>query len=113
MKADRLVTVTLPPVYIARFLGVLEGRMEKVEVQSRYTNASFTADTTKEKHHHVLQCVSMRPTTGMQQSVDGSDMNEEAIEWKVNFDVAESLMLHRFLSEALKYNSGFARRPLS
>lgn len=109
-RAERVVTVNLPPVYIARLLGVLEGRLERVDVQSRFTNASFTPDATRGAHHHSLKCVSMRPTTGQQQSIDGTDVNEESIEWQVDFDAAESLMLQRFLTEALRYNSGFARR---
>lgn len=109
-RAERVVTVTLPPVYIARFLGVLEGRMDKVEVQSRFTNALFVPNTTKGPHHYTLQCHSVRPTTGQQQTADGVDINEESVDWTVEFDPAEALMLHRFLTQALKYNTGFARR---
>ncbi|EPY27111.1 MRP2, gBP25 [Angomonas deanei] len=108
-RAERVVTVTLPPVYIARFLGVLEGRLPTVEVQSRYTNATFAPDTAKGKHHHVLSASSTRPTTGQQLNADGSDVNEETIDWRVPLDVAESLMLERFLTQALHYNAGFAR----
>ncbi|KAG5485547.1 hypothetical protein LSCM1_07634 [Leishmania martiniquensis] len=108
-RAERVVTVTLPPVYVARFLGVLEGRMGKVEVQSRFTNASFTPNTAKGRHHYTLHCTSMKPTTGQIQTVDGADVHEETVEWTVEFDAAESLMLHRFLTQALHYNTGFAR----
>ncbi|KAG5486097.1 hypothetical protein LSCM4_06805 [Leishmania orientalis] len=108
-RAERVVTVTLPPVYVARFLGVLEGRMSKLEVQSRFTNASFVPNTAKGKHHYTLHCTSMKPTTGQIQTADGADVHEETVEWTVEFDAAESLMLHRFLTQALHYNSGFAR----
>nr|AAL05569.1 26 kDa guide RNA binding protein [Leishmania tarentolae] len=108
-RAERVVTVTLPPVYVARFLGVLEGRMSKLEVQSRYTNASFAPNTAKGKHHYTLHCTSMKPTTGQIQTVDGADVHEETVEWTVEFDAAESLMLHRFLTQALHFNTGFSR----
>lgn len=109
-RAERVVTVTLPPVYVARFLGVLEGRMTKLEVQSRFTNASFMPNTAKGKHHYTLHCTSMKPTTGQIQTVDGADVHEETVEWTVEFDAAESLMLHRFLTQALHYNTGFSRK---
>ncbi|KPI83449.1 mitochondrial RNA binding protein 2 MRP2 gBP25 [Leptomonas seymouri] len=108
-RAEKVVTVTLPPVYVARFLGVLEGRMDSVEVQSRFTNAVFKPNTAKGKHHYVLHCTSMKPTTGQAQTVDGTDVHEETVEWTVELDVAESLMLHRFLTQALHFNSGFSR----
>ncbi|CCW64591.1 unnamed protein product [Phytomonas sp. EM1] len=110
-NAERLVTLTLPPVYIARFLGVLEGRMSEVEVQSRFTNATFKPDTSTAKaHHYILRCVSHRPTTGQRQTAEGVDVAEDSVEWQVSLDAAESLMLHRFLTQALKYNSGFGRQ---
>lgn len=108
-RAEKVVTVTLPPVYIARFLGVLEGRMEKVDVQSRFTNAMFAPNTSKGPHHYTLHCTSMKPTTGQSQTIDGADVHEETVEWTVEMDPAESLMLHRFLSQALHQNSGFGR----
>lgn len=108
-RAEKVVTVTLPPVYVARFLGVLEGRMDKVEVQSRFTNATFAPDAAQGKHHHTLHCTSMRPTTGQAQTIDGADVHEETVEWTVSLDAAESLMLHRFLTQALHQNSGFGR----
>lgn len=109
--AERVVTVTLPPVYIARFLGVLEGRAEKVDVQSRFTNATFVrkAGAAAEEKSFTLSCVSRRPTTGQQQTVDGQDVAEESVEWTVEMNPAESLMLHRFLTQALQYNTGFGR----
>lgn len=103
-KAERVVSVLLPAVYTARFLGVLEGRMEKVEVQSRFTNAVF-APKPDAPHSFTLNCTSMRPQQQQQQS--GGD--DEKFDWVVEFDPAESLMLHRFLSQALHYNTGFAR----
>ncbi|CCW66707.1 unnamed protein product [Phytomonas sp. Hart1] len=110
-NAERVVSLTLPPVYIARFLGVLEGRMPEVEVQSRFTNASFKPDpSTAKEHHYILRCVSHRPTTGPRQTAESADAMGESIEWQVRLDAAESLMLHRFLTQALKYNSGFGRQ---
>ncbi|KAG5510637.1 hypothetical protein JKF63_06935 [Porcisia hertigi] len=109
-RAEKVVTVTLPPVYVARFLGVLEGRMNKLEVQSRFTNASFLPNAAKGKHHYTLHCTSMKPTTGQIQTVDGADVQEETVEWTVEFNAAESLMFHRFLTQALHYNTGFSRK---
>ncbi|CAJ1018159.1 putative Mitochondrial RNA binding protein MRP [Leishmania shawi] len=109
-RAERVVTVTLPPVYAARFLGVLEERMSKLEVQSRFTKASFLPNTAKGKHHYTLHCTSMKPTTGQIQTADGADVHEETVEWTVEFNAAESLMLHRFLTQALHYNTGFSRK---
>lgn len=108
-RAERVVTVTLPPVYIARFLGVLEGRMPQVEIQSRFTQATFAPTPGAPPHHYTLQSTPTKPTTGQQQNMDGTDVNEETIDWMVPFDPAESLMLHRFLTQALQYNSGFGR----
>jgi hypothetical protein len=108
-RAERVVSVTLPPVYVARFLGVLEGRMDKVEVQSRFTNATFVPNAAAGPHHYTLRCTSMKPTTGQVQTVDGADVHEETVEWTVELDAAESLMLHRFLTQAFHLNSGFAR----
>ncbi|KPA77653.1 putative mitochondrial mitochondrial RNA binding protein 2 [Leptomonas pyrrhocoris] len=108
-RAEKVVTVTLPPVYVARFLGVLEGRMDKVDVQSRFTNATFAPNAAKGRHHYTLHCTSMRPTTGQMQTADGADVQEETVEWTVELDAAESLMLHRFLTQALHHNSGFGR----
>lgn len=102
-KAERVVSVLLPAVYTARFLGVLEGRLEKVEVQSRFTNAVFTPNPDA-PHTFTLKCTSTRPPQ-QQTSGDGG----ETFDWVVEFDAAESLMLHRFLSQALHYNTGFAR----
>lgn len=102
-KAERVVSVLLPAVYTARFLGVLEGRMEKVEVQSRFTNAVF-APNLNAPHFFTLKCTSVRPPQQQQQQG-----GEETFDWVVEFDPAESLMLHRFLSQALHYNTGFAR----
>ncbi|EPY26198.1 MRP2, gBP25 [Strigomonas culicis] len=109
-RGERVVTVTLPPVYIARLLGVLEGRMPRVEVQSRFTNATFTPNEAKGPHCYTLNCTSMKPTTGQQQTPDGADIKEEALDWTVELDAADSLMLERFLGQALHYNTGFGRR---
>ncbi|ORC84303.1 putative mitochondrial RNA-binding protein 2, putative,MRP2, putative,gBP25 [Trypanosoma theileri] len=103
-KAERVVSVMLPAVYTARFLSVLEGRSDKVEVHSRFTNAVF-APKNGVPHVFTLNCTSTKPP---QQQQQGSD-NEEKFEWAVEFDPAESLMLHRFLSQALHYNTGFAK----
>ncbi|ESL12138.1 mitochondrial RNA-binding protein 2 [Trypanosoma rangeli SC58] len=103
-KAERVVSVMLPAVYTARFLGVLEGRMEQVEVQSRFTNAVF-APVPEVPHTFILKCTSTRPP----QQQNSSSGDGETFDWTVMFDVAESLMLHRFLSQALHYNTGFAR----
>nr|AAF80347.1 27 kDa guide RNA-binding protein [Crithidia fasciculata] len=108
-RAVKVVTVTLPPVYVARFLGVLEGRMDKVEVQSRFTNATFAPNGAKGKHCHTLHCVSTKPTTGQAQTVEGADVDEATVEWTAELDAAESLMLHRFLTQALHQNTGFGR----
>ncbi|RNF17075.1 mitochondrial RNA-binding protein 2 [Trypanosoma conorhini] len=107
-KAERFVSVMLPAVYTARFLGVLEGRMEQVEVQSRFTNAVF-APNPGEPHTFTLKCTSTRPPQQQQSSQGGGGGEEETFDWTVPFDAAESLMLHRFLSQALHYNTGFAR----
>lgn len=108
-RAERVVTVTLPPVYVARFLSVLEGRADKVVVQSRFTNANFAPNPAKGPHCYSLQCTSMKPTSGQIQTADGADVEEETIEWSAELDAAESLMLHRFLSQSLHYNTGFCR----
>ncbi|KAH9586231.1 SUN domain-containing protein 1 [Trypanosoma melophagium] len=107
-KAERVVSVMLPAVYTARFLSVLEGRSDKVEVHSRFTNAVF-APKPEAQHVFTLNCTSTKPP--QQQQQQGSD-NEEKFEWSVEFDPAESLMLHRFLSQALHYNTGFARTSI-
>ncbi|EAN96915.1 putative mitochondrial RNA-binding protein 2 [Trypanosoma cruzi] len=106
-KAERVVSVMLPAVYTARFLGVLEGRLDKVEVQSRFTNAVFAPDPAV-PHTFILNCTSTRPPQQQQQQ-NGGNGEEEKFDWTVKFDVAESLMLHRFLTQALHYNTGFAR----
>nr|2GIA_A Chain A, mitochondrial RNA-binding protein 2 [Trypanosoma brucei brucei TREU927]2GIA_G Chain G, mitochondrial RNA-binding protein 2 [Trypanosoma brucei brucei TREU927] len=105
-KAERVVSVMLPAVYTARFLAVLEGRSEKVEVHSRYTNATFTPNPAA-PYTFTLKCTSTRPAQQKQQ-VAGEE-GDETFEWTVEFDVAESLMLQRFLTQALHYNTGFAR----
>ncbi|KAG8348702.1 putative Mitochondrial RNA binding protein MRP [Trypanosoma vivax] len=102
-KAERVVSVMLPAVYTARLLAVLEGRMDKVEVHSRYTNATFVPDPSA-PYSFSLRCISTKPPQQQQQGA-----GEETFEWAVNFDAAESLMLQRFLTQALHYNTGFAR----
>nr|CCC95859.1 unnamed protein product [Trypanosoma congolense IL3000] len=107
-KAERVVSVMLPAVYIARFLAVLEGRADKVEVHSRYTNATFVPNS-KAPHCFILSCTSTRPALQRQQQQVGSEDADETFEWVVEFDAAESLMLQRFFTQALHYNTGFAR----
>ncbi|KEG09021.1 putative mitochondrial RNA-binding protein 2, putative,MRP2, putative,gBP25 [Trypanosoma grayi] len=107
-KAERVVSVMLPAVYTARFLGVLEGRADKVEVQSRYTNAVF-APNPQAPHTFTLKCTSTKPPQQRQEGAMDGNGSSDTFEWTVDFDAAESLMLHRFLSQALHYNTGFAR----
>ncbi|KAK7198723.1 mitochondrial RNA binding protein 2 [Novymonas esmeraldas] len=108
-RAEKVVSVTLPPVYVARFLAVLEGRTDRLEVHSRFTDASFVPNTSKGAHYYTLQCTSTKPSSGTIQTVDGADVQEDAVHWTVEFDPAESLMLHRFLTLALHFNTGFGR----
>lgn len=100
-RAERTISVSLPPVYVARLLGVLEGRTAKTDIQLRYAIASFTAKE-GQSHQYTLQCRASRPPSQ-------PAAKEEEVEWVVDFDAAESLLLHRFLTQCLQYNTGFCR----
>jgi hypothetical protein len=91
---ERLVSVYLPNVYIARFLAVLEGTLTKCDIASRQTTGTFTSGA--EPNTFVLSCTSTIP-------------NQSPLEWTTELDAAASLMLHRFLTQSLHYNSGFQK----
>lgn len=94
LRGDRLVSVYLPSVYLARFLSVLEGASNKVEIGSRHTTGTFSVGT--EPNTFKLQCKS---------NVNGKD----TLEWGIDFDVANAVMLHRFITQSLHFNNGFVR----
>ncbi|CUG93202.1 mitochondrial RNA-binding protein 2, putative [Bodo saltans] len=94
---ERLVSVYLPNVYIARFLAVLEGSMAKCDIASRQTTGTFSAGA--EPNTFVLSCHST--------NIPGSP--NRPLEWTTELDAAASLMLHRFLTQSLHYNSGFQK----
>lgn len=146
-RAERTVTVALPPGFVARLLGVLEEKSTEASIQLRSTTAVLKSVPEKGKHHHVLQCSTIRANNasgGMESTSTGSegaadshgettDEHESSAstttstgavgqgntsattvyEWVVPFDPAESLMLHRFLTQCLQYNTGFCRPILS
>lgn len=95
-RAERSVTLALPPVYVARLLSVLEGKAKSVEIKLRTTTATFDAVG---PHAHRLSCSTTRITQ--------EDSAPTTKEWAVDFDPAESLLLHRFLTQCLQYNTGF------
>ena len=80
----------LTPMNTARAAGVFEGVMDKVEMHARSTKAVIT----RGDHGAQIACSSTLP-------------NGKGIEWKMSFDAAETLMLHRFLIEAIHANHGF------
>lgn len=139
-RAERTVTVALPPSFVARLLSVLEEKSTVENIQLRATTAVFEAAPEKGAHFHILKCSTLRPSSlgaaavDGQKKQDGSSRSEEEqreegsssssaapegkgrnnmYEWEVIFDPAESLMLHRFLTQCLQYNTGFCRPFLS
>lgn len=91
---ERLVSVYLPNVYIARFLAVLEGSIPKCDIASRQTTGTFSAGT--EPNTFVLSCTSSIP-------------RQEPLEWTTELEPAAALMLHRFLTQSLHFNNGFQK----
>jgi hypothetical protein len=87
------VVVFLPTMFIARFLGVLEGNNTKCDIVARTTQGEFRVGT--EPNTFVLAC----------KSRVGDGLEEMA--WECTLDAPGALMLQRFLVEALHYNSGF------
>lgn len=96
LRGDRLVTVYLPNVYIARFLAVMEGTLDKCEIASRQTSGTFSA--LPEPYHFRLVAKS---------NVNLQDSRK--LEWTTDFDPAHTIMLQRFFTQALHFNSGFAK----
>jgi hypothetical protein len=91
---ERVVSVYLPNVYIARFLAVLEGTIPKCEIASRQTTGTFCAGS--EPNAFTLSCKS---------AINGHDN----FEWGIELDPAAALMLQRFLTQSLHFNNGFQK----
>ena len=87
------VVVFLPTMFIARFLGVLEGTSEQCDIASRTTQGKFTRG--ESPNTFLLSCTSTR-TEG-----------QEPMKWECEIDPASALCLQRFLVQALHHNSGF------
>eukprot|EP00331_Platyophrya_macrostoma_P022247 CAMPEP_0176446616 /NCGR_PEP_ID=MMETSP0127-20121128/24437_1 /TAXON_ID=938130 /ORGANISM="Platyophrya macrostoma, Strain WH" /LENGTH=242 /DNA_ID=CAMNT_0017832695 /DNA_START=40 /DNA_END=768 /DNA_ORIENTATION=- len=100
IRGKRVLTMYLPTIYIARFLAVLEGNLEKCDVASRQATGSFVA--LAEPHHFRLT------VSGTIQNLENQDQTKK-MEWITDLDAASSLMMQRFFSQALKYNSGFTK----
>lgn len=116
-RAERAVSVALPPGYVARLLAVLEGKANKADIQLRMATALFETVNSKGPHHYKLSCQIARPAGGSRTSGEGQagaveDDASGSQSWEVEFDPAESLMMHRFLSQCLQYNTGFCRPVL-
>lgn len=86
------INVPLSPVYFSRVLAVLEGMSDRCDIATRSTQGSFAPAA--DPHSFTLKCV----TTFEQQ---------QPVSWEIDFDAAHSLMLHRFLREALHCSHGF------
>lgn len=117
-RAERAVSVALPPGYVARLLAVLEGKASKAEIQLRMATALFEAVNEKGPHHYQLSCQISRPAATKaaegvgEGGADDNAASSNSLSWAVEFDPAESLMMHRFLSQCLQYNTGFCRPVL-
>lgn len=105
---EHVVSVTVPPSYVARMIGVLEGNAEPVRIQSRYTTATFQPHANQARTHSI-HCEYSRPSAAMGGAVESAAAAPQLASWDVHLNVAESLMLHRFLSQSLRYNSGFGQ----
>ena len=91
----RRVTLYFPTVYIARVLGVLEGSVPQCDIASRSCQGVFMKGS--DPNTYVLKCTTIRM----------GDDKAPATEYTVPIDCADSVLLHRFLVQALHYNCGF------
>lgn len=127
-RAERTVSVALPPGFVARLLAVLENKSAVANIQLRSTTAALEPILEKGAHYYRLKCSSVRQnisTSAVDSDVIGGSPATESstssspttqgntYQWEVEFDPAESLMLHRFLTQCLQYNTGFCRPVLS
>lgn len=114
-RAERIVSIALPPVFIARLLSVLEGRTNKADIQLRTSTAAFEANAEKGPHHYKLCCTFQ--TAGGNRAGEGETSERSntspLTDFEVEFDAPESLMLQRFLTQCLQYNTGFCRPVIS
>jgi hypothetical protein len=89
------VSTFLPTVYIARFIGVLEGSIDKCVLNSRLTKGTFEAVAGKQ-HTFSLKCTST------------AAQSDAATEWAVELNAGDAVLFHRFLVKSLDANHGFS-----
>lgn len=127
-RAERTVTVALPPGFVARLLAVLENKSTTANIQLRSTTAVLEPIPEKGTHYYRLKCSTVRQNISTS-AVDSDIVGDSAVaesrtvsspttqgntyQWEVEFDPAESLMFHRFLTQCLQYNTGFCRPVFS
>jgi hypothetical protein len=90
---NQAALVGVPSMYVARMLAVMEGGLQTCQINSRMTRGSFSATG---NNTFVLDCV-----TTVQPGA-------EPVKWKVEFDVANSVLLQRFLTLSLQHMQGFS-----
>lgn len=100
LRGKRVLSVHLPTIYMARFLAVLEGNLDKCDIASRQATGTLVA--LPEPHHFRLT------VTGSIPNAENPDQPKK-MEWVTEMDPATALLMQRFLSQALKYNAGFTK----
>ena len=86
-------SVLLPPPYVARFIGVLEGSIENCHIATKTSSATFSPAG---GYKFLLKAEAPR-----------GQGTTTSTEWTWELTPGEAVLLHRFLVQSLHYMSGF------
>lgn len=93
----------IPSTTVSRMLAVMDGYMDECQVIGRQFQGTFKADAAN-PNTFVLQC---KGTATLKSDEKDGAATSVQTEWTSAFDVADSILLHRFLKNSLHYMQGF------
>lgn len=95
----------IPSTTVARMLAVIEGNLDECQVIGRQFKGTFK--TGAQPNTFVLTCKSNQSASERQNS-----SNPPPSDWTAEFDVADAILLQRFLKQSLHYLQGFYHSQL-